>query len=324
MKILCINRIRGDVVEAKHHVHVVIFQGSNVIFKCGNDQLVTPMRSAAKPFMVCPQIELCKKNGIHLSAAQISLMISSHNGEAVHRQIALSLLDLSNSTEKDLHCGTHLPFFDWLYYEYFEEKDMHKRQLFHNCSGKHAGMLLLAELLGRDKMDYWKITHPVQQTIIESAKSLIGISAQDYFSVALDGCGVPTYCVTLKKLAEAYRMICKDERLKSVMGSVMNAPDMIAGKGRIETDIIRYCGYFAKSGSDGIFCVSIPHKDISIALKVEDGNDDAAESAVVELLDRLNLLTMEQRKILEKYRNLKIYTSTGLDAGRLSPEWITG
>lgn len=321
MKDLYINSFRGNVIETRHRVHIVVLCGNKVLLQCGNNQLNTPMRSAAKPFMVCQQIDLCDKYGLQLSGVQLSLMVSSHNGEVEHRNAVESILKLSNCEVRDLHCGTHLPFFNWLYDEYFDEKDLTKRQLFHNCSGKHAGMLLLATLIGGNKSDYWNVNHPVQQMITASVKDLLNISEHDLFSLALDGCGVPTYCISLKKMAQGYQQLYKDERLQPVVSAVMNEPYMIAGRDRIETDIIRHCGYFAKSGSDGIFCVSIPDSNISIALKVEDGNDDAAESAIVEILSILNLLTSDQEKLLDKYRHSKIYTSTGVLAGQLSPEW---
>lgn len=321
MRDLFINGYRGDIIETRHRVHAVVLQGDKIIFQCGNIQLVSPMRSAAKPFMVSPQINLSSKCGIHLSDSQISLMVSSHNGEQYHRTTVKDILELSGSTVKNLHCGTHLPFFSWLYNEFFMEQDLQNRQLFHNCSGKHAGMLLLATLIEETKDDYWMISHPVQQMITSSVEDLLNISKNDVFALALDGCGVPTYCVTLRKMAEAYQRLYKDERLFPVFKAVVKEPEMIAGKDRVETDIIRQCGYFAKSGSDGIFCVAIPDEDISIALKIEDGNDDAAESAVVELLCVLNLISPDAEKKLEKYRKLQNYTSTGVYAGYLSPEW---
>lgn len=321
MKKLFINRLRGDVIEARHQVHAIAFQGEKVLLQCGNDQLITPMRSAAKPFMVWPQIKLCRECGIRISDAQLTLMVSSHNGEVKHRNTVISILELSNSTVGDLCCGTHLPYFDWLYDDFFSEKDLAKRQLYHNCSGKHSGMLLLAVLIGSNKSDYWKVEHPVQQMITKYVKAFLNISGQDSFSMVLDGCGVPTYCVTLRKMAQIYQRLYKDERLQPVISAVMNEPDMIAGKERIETDIIRHCGYFAKSGSDGIFCVSIPNEDIGIALKIEDGNDEAAESAIVELLYMLNLLTADNQNLFEKYRYLKVNTSTGMSAGYFLPEW---
>lgn len=321
MENLYINVWRGNVIETRHKVHFVVLHGDKVLLKCGDNDMIVPMRSAAKPFMVCKQIDLCNRNGLKLSNAQLSIMVSSHNGEFNHREVVKSILKISNSKEEDMHCGTHLPFFDWLYDEYFAEPDLVKRQLFHNCSGKHAGMLLLAAMLECNKANYWRTEHPVQQLITESVKDLLQISKSDFFSLALDGCGVPTYCITLQKMAQAYQHLYKDERLRSVMTAVLSEPSMIAGTGRVETDIITNCGYFAKSGSDGIFCVSIPNNDISIALKVEDGMDDAAESAIIEILFRLKLLDTSQIDVLEKYRLLKIFTSTASVSGQIIPEW---
>lgn len=320
MKDFFVNSLRGNTVETKHKIHAIILQGHDVLLCFGNDQIIIPMRSSAKPFMVCKQLELCREAGIDLSDAQISLMVSSHNGENEHRDIVESILKLSDSTYDDLFCGTHLPFYDWLFDDFFNEKDLKKRQLFHNCSGKHAGMLLLSKLIKSSKHGYWKAEHPVQQLITSSVKDLINISRKDPFSLALDGCGVPTYCITLHKMAEAYQHLYKDDRLSPVLSAVLREPYMIAGKGRVETEIIHHCGFFAKSGSDGIFCIAIPEKDISIALKVEDGNDDAAESAIIELLAIAGLISPEKARLFDKYRYLKIYTSTGLIAGMLDPE----
>lgn len=323
MKAFYINSLRGDVIETRHLVHAVMLQGSKVVLHFGNDQIITPMRSAAKPFMICQQIDLCKKSGLHLLDAQLSVMVSSHNGEVEHRRMVESILEMANCTFNDLFCGTHLPFFDWLYDDFFSEKDLHKRQLFHNCSGKHAGMLLLIELLGSYRDNYWNVRHPIQQQITASVRDLLTVSAKEPFSLALDGCGVPTYCITLHKMAEVYQRLYKDERLQPIFTAVVNEPYMVAGKDRVETDIIQHCGFFAKSGSDGIFCVSIPKDDISIALKVEDGNDDAAESAIVELLAMSGLMTPDVGKALDKYRYLKTYTSTGLISGNYSPEFTS-
>ena len=321
MRSLCVNCLRGDIIEKRHRIHAVAMQGDTILLQCGNSDLITPMRSAAKPFMVWPQIETSKKCGINLTDKQIALMVSSHNGELDHRNEVNSILALSNSTADDLFCGTHFPFFDWLYTDYFMEKDTAKRQLFHNCSGKHAGMLLLAELTGNSKKNYYEACHPVQKSIINSVKDILRITEYDYFSLALDGCGVPTYCVSLQKIAASYKLLCKDERLCRVLTAVLNEPHMIAGSERIETDIIRNCHFFAKSGSGGIFCVLVPNEDISIALKAEDGDDDAAEAAAAEILDVLGLLTPDNKEILEGYRRSIIYTSTGVFAGQLAPTW---
>lgn len=321
MEILYVNELRGDVIEARHKVNAVVYHNNRIELRLGNDELIAPMRSTAKPLMLYPLLSTCSQNGIQLTNAQISVMASSHNGEAVHRETVFSLLEMSGSGVTDLSCGTHLPYFRWLYEDFFSEKDRSKRQLFHNCSGKHAGMLLLAKLNKYIKKGYWRMEHPVQQAITASVKDIMNIKESDSFSVALDGCGVPTYCVSIKKMALAYQALYRDERLRPVINAILSEPYFIAGKGRIETDIINHCGFIAKSGSSGLFSVACPVHDIGITLKVEDGNDDAAESAIVAILDKLGLLNDRQREVLEPYKTLPIYTSTQQPAGLLYPSW---
>lgn len=319
---LYINEMRGGIVEAKHKVNATVYHNGKLELQVGNKELVTPMRSTAKPFMLYPLLTSCAQNGIHLTDAQISVMSSSHNGELVHRETVLSILNLSQSDVTDLSCGTHLPYFDWLYKDYFLEQNILKRQLYHNCSGKHAGMLLLAKLNGFEKKNYWKIEHPVQHAIYSFVNSLFDCKNTERIISVLDGCGVPTYCVPIKKIALAYQALYHDERLLPVAKSILAEPYFIAGKNRIETDIISCCGYIAKSGSSGLFAVACPSHDISIALKIEDGNDDAAEVAIVEILDKLGLLNEQQRMILKRYKEAPIYTSTKLPAGMFLPDWI--
>ncbi len=64
----------------------------------------------------------------------------------------------------------------------------------HNCSGKHAGMLLLAKLRGWPQTGYRLPDHPLQ---IELRAILAGALGVDDPPMAVDGCGVPTYAAPL-------------------------------------------------------------------------------------------------------------------------------
>ena len=44
-----------------------------------------------------------------------------------------------------------------------------------NCSGKHAGMLVLAALLGTSPDGYAALSHPVQQSILGTLEAMTGI-----------------------------------------------------------------------------------------------------------------------------------------------------
>jgi len=314
-----IKTIRSGICETIHRISVVAVKGNHVIYHRGNPDIVVPIRSTAKPFILTPLINAAKDNGINLTDAQISVMASSHNGEKAHRECVNSILNLSGSFPSDLKCGTHLPFYAWLYDDYFNCSDIAIRQLFHNCSGKHAGMLLLSKLWGLSTDNYWHIEHPLQKAITTSAKEHLHISDDDCFNVGVDGCGSPTYAITVRKLAEAYQRLLTSNSLKKVYNAMLAEPFMIAGTDRVDTLITTELGFIAKSGADGLFCVSCPDQDIGIALKIESGDDDAAESAIIEVLDQLNLLQSKNKKTFEPYRFLQIFATNGELVGNYSP-----
>jgi len=314
-----IKTLRSGITETIHRASIVAVQNNRLIYSHGDPNLILPLRSSAKPFMLFPLMDFVESNRIYLSEEQICVMASSHNGEKIHRDCVASILRLCNASYKDLMCGTHLPFYEFLYNDYFRCSDMYERQLFHNCSGKHAGMILLCKLLDIDTYEYWKQEHPVQKSITKRLKEYFEICSNDYFSLAMDGCGVPTYAVSLTKLAIAYQNMSTTDSMRNVFRSIISKPYMIAGQERIDTIITSELGYIAKSGSDGIFCINCPEKRIGIALKIESGNDDAAESAIVEVLEYLGLLTKTAKTRLESYRCLEIRTSTGAISGTYCP-----
>lgn len=309
--------IRAGIVESLHRASIVVVQNCKILFSCGNiDQLIS-MRSSAKPFIAIPFIE----EGLHLKYGiekdELCLMMSSHNGEELHRNKVKSILDKGGLTVDDLNCGYHLPYYEWLLPEYVAESNEKKKQLFHNCSGKHAGMLIYAKDKGFDLKSYFSRNSLLQQLIEERIKKYMGICSNDDFKVGIDGCGVPNYCVSLKKLALAYQNFGVTTETECLRTAILENPYMIAGKERIETEMIAQYQYIAKSGSEGVFCVSIPDQNVGIAIKIESGNDEAAESMVVEIMVKLDFLPKNTK--LNKYRYFSIYTSTGIKTGFYEP-----
>lgn len=309
--------IRTGIVESLHRASIVVVQDCKILFSCGNTEQLISMRSSAKPFMAIPFVE----DGLHLKYRlekdELCLMMSSHNGEELHRNKVKSILDKGGLAVDNLKCGYHLPYFEWLLPEYIAENDEKKKQLFHNCSGKHAGMLIYAKDKCFDLESYFSRDNLLQQFIQERVKQYIGISSKDDFKVGIDGCGVPNYCISLKKLAMAYQNFGITEETECLRTSILENPYMIAGKERIETEMIEEYQYIAKSGSEGVFCVSIPNQNIGIAIKIESGSDEAAESMIVEIMVKLGLLPKDTN--LNKYRHFPIYTSTGIEVGLYEP-----
>ena len=103
---------------------------------------------------------------------------------------------------------------------------------------------------------------------------------------AVDGCGVPTYAVTLERMAHAF------SRLERLVGGQRAAdamrarPELVRGAGAPDTELMRLGdGWVAKGGAEGLLCAS--RAGVGIALKAEDGAQRPLRSALASVLAQL-------------------------------------
>ena len=82
----CVVKVyRGDVVEATHTGHLVVVDPEGkILFKFGDPNLVTYLRSSAKPFQTIPVIETGAAHRFKLTPKQIAIISRSHSGEEKH------------------------------------------------------------------------------------------------------------------------------------------------------------------------------------------------------------------------------------------------
>jgi L-asparaginase II len=253
---------RGQTVESVHRVHAVAVRNGEVVEAAGNPQLVTFMRSSAKPIQAMPLARAREDlDGRDLAIASASHLASDEQLDAVR-----ALLAKAEATEEDLECG---PFQD--------------SKLKHNCSGKHAGMLALCRARGWPTRGYTQPGHPCQEAMLAELAVAAGIDA-DEVPTAVDGCGVVTFALQLDVMAGAMT------RVAEPVATAMRAhPDLIRGAGAPDTELMRnHNGWVAKGGAEGLLCAAGPD-GLGLALKVEDGNARALPPALGVLLERLGL-----------------------------------
>ena len=141
-------------------------------------------------------------------------------------------------------------------------------------------------------------------------------------SVGVDGCGVPTYNESLTQLAKTYCKLAManpadgSDKLGTVQKAMMSEPFMVAGSDRLDTELMQVAPFVAKVGSQGIYCVGVPVKQLAIAIKIESGSEEAGECAAVELLRKMGLLEREALYALEKYWHRPVVTCTERTVGR--------
>jgi L-asparaginase II len=259
---------RGDVVEARHRVHAVAVSDGSIMAAAGDPELATLFRSSAKPIQALP----LARARPDLGDAEIAIACASHLHRPDQLERVRCLLDAAAATEHDLECGPE------------------PTKLEHNCSGKHAGMLLLCRLSGWPTEGYRLATHPCQQAMLTEVAAAAEVAA-DSMPTAVDGCGVVTFGLTLERMAHAFSRIEGMDAGRRVADAMRARPELVRGDGAPDTELMRQGeGWIAKGGAEGLLCAA--RGPLGIALKVEDGAQRPLGPALAAFLADLGGLSL--------------------------------
>jgi L-asparaginase II len=263
---IVVEATRGDVVEARHHVHAVAVSDGELVAAAGDARLVTFFRSSAKPIQALPVV----RARADLDDTEIALACASHLARPEQLGAVCSLLAKAPATEDDLECG-HEP-----------------TPLEHNCSGKHAAMLALCRARGWPTDGYSLQEHACQQAMLAEVAEAAEVRVCEV-GVAVDGCGVPTFALPLDRMAHAFSRLERLDGGARVAEAMRAYPELIRGPRAADTTLMRRLpGWIAKGGAEGLLCAASPD-GLGIALKVEDGATRAVLSATGVFLERLGL-----------------------------------
>lgn len=314
---------RDGRIESVHRGHVAVVDASGrLVAHAGEPRLLVYPRSSFKPFQVLPLVESGAFARSGLGPEALALAAGSHGGTDAHAAVAASILAAARAGAEDLRCGTHAPF-DRATAEALRARGEVPGPLRHNCSGKHAGMLLLARYLDAPLSGYTDPTHPVQRTILERFETLMGLPHPDD-TPSVDGCSAPNPRVTLATLARAFALLGRGEEasgvpsppLAAIRDAMRGRPEMVAGEGLLDTLLMRVLpGIVTKIGAEAVHAIAIPERGWGIALKVEDGSDRAVGPATVSVLEALGLLGPAERERLGAFAGSTLRNQSGLVVG---------
>jgi L-asparaginase II len=256
---------RGGVVEARHRVDAVAVSGGRIVASAGDPELATLFRSSAKPIQALPLVRAMPD----LGDAEIAIVCASHLHRPDQLEPVRSLLAAAGATEDDLECGPE------------------PTRLEHNCSGKHAGMLLLCRLNGWPAEGYRLASHPCQQAMLAEIAAAAEVSP-DSLPTAIDGCGVVTFGLTLERMAHAFSRVEALDGGRRVAGAMRARPELVRGYGAPDTELMRLGeGWIAKGGAEGLLCAA--RDGLGITLKAEDGAQRPLGPALAAFLAELGL-----------------------------------
>ncbi len=317
---------RGPAVESVHRGAVVVVNArGQVLSSCGDPGLRSFARSSIKPLQALPLVAGGGVEHFGLTAAELAVACGSHSGEAFHVDAVLSILRKVDLSEDALQCGGHFPFHQPTA-EAMRLRGEAPRPVYDNCSGKHAGMLALARLQGWDPEGYLAPEHPVQRRIAEALEAAAG-NPTAVATSAVDGCGVPTYYMSLLELATAFARLADPELMPEpwraaasvVSSAMMRHPEMVAGTGRFDTDLMRLAGgrVFSKGGGEAVMGAGVPGRRIGLAAKIEDGGPRALAAVATEALRQSEILSADDLAALSAYARPAIRNRGGLTVGEI-------
>jgi L-asparaginase II len=282
---------------------VVLDDGGTVRAQLGNPDARTYLRSSVKMMQALPLVDSGAADAFGLGTEHLALACASHAGESFHVDGVREMLRRCGRTEADLHCGPHPP-------EHAPSAEALARgggapQRVHNgCSGKHAGMIATCVHRGWPAETYWQGDHPLQVEI----RRMLGLLSDvppERIPFAVDGCGVPTFFVSLREFARAgARYVAGTGPARALAPSALRLasamrthPENVAGTGRFCTMLMRASStpLLAKGGAEGLYLVAWRDGDHGVAMVAKAGAGDSrsVNFAVAEALHQLGVLDDE-------------------------------
>lgn len=307
--------VRSGLVESVHHADVAVCDadGRLVAFAGDADRPVYG-RSCTKPLQAA--VSLTAIGDEPLTDRQVAIACASHNGEPVHLAAVRSLLRRAGLGVDALRTPPGWPL----------DPDQMARAgsrspLRHNCSGKHAAMLLACVRAGWDIGDYRRAGHPLQQRVLTAVKAATG---HRDVHVGVDGCGVPVHGVPLSGMATMFARLGTPERLGRLAPAAARAtagmraaPYLVGGRIRLDTDLMTLGdGLVVKEGAEALVCAALVPQGLGVAVRVADGGERATGPLLIEALHQLGALDAAQVRALAAHA-APVVLGGGRPVGRL-------
>jgi L-asparaginase II len=316
--------MRGNWLENRHRgAFVVVDDRNNIIASAGDIERPIFPRSAVKSMQALALVTSGAIDKFELTDEELALSCASHQGEDFHVAGVTSFLTHIGLSISDLECGAHAPSFAAAR-EKLRDSGQPPSAVHNNCSGKHSGMLAVAEALGVPTAHYIDRDHPVQQEVRSGIETVIA-EPLTTDRCGTDGCSIPTWAAPLRAFAFGFARMATGEKLPSDIAAAATRifdaccahPELVGGTGSLDTEVMRAFGgrVFQKGGAEGVQCGVIRNKGWGYALKVDDGNMQASHAMVATLLLAISDPDDAQKHVLRRFAVQVSRNVRGLDVG---------
>jgi L-asparaginase II len=330
--------LSSEIVESAHSgALAVVDTAGEIVASAGDPEVVTFLRSSAKPLQAIPFIEWGGREAFGLTQAEIALMCASHSGTDAHAAAVREFLVKVGVEEGDLLCGTHLSFHPATA-EAMLLRGEAPTAVRHNCSGKHTGMLAFAQQNGWPLDTYLDPAHPAQVRILAAFAEMCDLE-HGQVVLGIDGCSAPNFAVPLKNSALAFAKLCtpaalpgsRREACATISEAMWARPEMVGGPSRFDTVLMSACRgrILSKGGAEGYQALGIPagafgpgSPGLGIAIKISDGDPTSRARHVValETLRQLGILSPQDLEALAEFGpEVPVLNQKSVRAGAVRP-----
>ncbi|RUT28930.1 asparaginase [Paenibacillus zeisoli] len=318
-----VQEFRAGILECAHSGHIsIVNEKGNVIYSAGDPDFTAFTRSSAKPFQAIPAVRAGVTRHYQLTREEVAIMTASHRSQEVHVETLERLSGKIGIEEHCLVCAPSLPL-DEIAKEELLRSNGHRRRLFHNCSGKHFGVLAYAKMMDYPVQGYDKLEHPVQQEILTTLASFAEMKREE-IGLGTDGCGFPVFALPLSSLAMAYlKLACPDlikdeatrEAVIQITGAMNTHPVLVGGTDRVDSILLEDSNIVAKGGFKGVYCFSLKKERLGVALKILDGSEEEWGLVVLRILEQLNYKNQATLERMRTAFSKDIFNDAGRKVG---------
>lgn len=241
------------------------------------------IRSSAKPF----QATVSQEAGAGLSPLELATVCASHRGFPAHLALVSAVLAGAGLDESHLQCPFDWPLAPEAQHMAVRAGAIEPKRIWHNCSGKHAGLLRACVAQGWPIESYLAPDHPLQQRVIAFVSEA---GDYDVRPVGVDGCGAPVLRTTVKAMALMFARLAAESRLAGAFEAMHRYPALVGANGAGDTEIAIATNSVAKGGAAGCLGVAVQGR-FGVAVKSWDGLGSVANIAAVSALDQVGVLT---------------------------------
>ncbi|TCZ72854.1 asparaginase [Paenibacillus albiflavus] len=324
MSEILVREMRGNVVENVHRGHIVVVDEKGQVLRATGDPAhITYLRSSGKPIQALPAVMSGIARKFGLTDRELSLLAASHRGESFHIEALDSMKQKLGLTDEHLLCSPTYPLNPATRDELLK-KGQTTRRMYHNCSGKHLGMMALCKSKGYPLEGYYEPEHPVQQEILHVMSVMTGCKPEE-IGRGVDGCGVPVFAMPLRNLAHAFLKLGCPELIEDIemrkaadqITRAMNAyPEMISGTDAICTQLLMDANIVAKGGAQGVYCFGLRQERLGFALKIMDGSSDEWPLIIASILEQIGYQNQATIDRLYQIANQEIVNDNKRIVGR--------